>query len=244
MTLWPLRNATKWQNLSNRECIKAYGQPFVSGHGSLLAISKDFNATEPVVIIDSTMDRSLNSQPSFEWICATAKRSSETCDIDRVMFKASTWTLACSGRDLYDSADQPKLAIDYCHSEPKEEHCRLQFSLAIMYIVIGYNFAKAMCMLLTLRYHKSQPLVTLGDAVASFLNQPDPLTENMCLADIFSFAWSKNTFPSSTDNAHSNDELGEKAMDQHAKAQDGVYTSARLTTLGEERFQQKLDMRA
>lgn len=89
MRLWPLRNATKWQKLISRECIEVYGQTFVSGHGNLLAISKDLNATEPVVAIDRTTDPFLNSQPSFKWVCATTKRSSETCDLDRVISKAS-----------------------------------------------------------------------------------------------------------------------------------------------------------
>lgn len=47
-------------------------------------------------------------------------------------------------------------------------------------------------MVLTLWYHRSQPLVTLGDALASFLDQPDPTTENMCLANKYSFARNMN----------------------------------------------------
>ena len=72
-------------------------------------------------------------------------------------------------------------SIQYCLSKPVEERCRVQFSIVIMGVVIGCNFLKASCLLSTMWIQKSQPLVTLGDSIDSFLNTVDPTTENKCL---------------------------------------------------------------
>lgn len=60
--------------------------------------------------------------------------------------------------------------IQYCFSRPVEEHCKLQFSLAIMIVVIVCNLMKTICMSLSAWKQDPEPPVTLGDAVASFLD--------------------------------------------------------------------------
>ena len=77
--------------------------------------------------------------------------------------------------------------IEYCLSQPADSTCKLQFSLVIMVIVILCNFSKTFCMFLTIWNPSWVPLLTLGDAIASFLAQPDPSTVNNCLADKDSF---------------------------------------------------------
>jgi len=196
-SLQDIRNATNWQRLENKACIEAYGQAFVSAHGDLVAISADLNATNPAVYITSidTAGAGLSGGgPSYEWICQSTQNtgSQQDCDIGRMISEASSWTLQNNSGSNYNSLNpRNNLSVDYCFSDPVEERCRLQFSLVIMGIVIGCNLVKTICMVLTLWYHKSQPLVTLGDALALFLDHPDPTTENMCLANKFSFARNK-----------------------------------------------------
>ena len=71
--------------------------------------------------------------------------------------------------------------LDYCLSQPAEERCKLEFSLHIMVTVIICNAAKAVVMGLAVWTHRIPTLVTVGDAIASFLEAPDPFTEGMCL---------------------------------------------------------------
>ena len=73
--------------------------------------------------------------------------------------------------------------IDYCLSKKVQESCTVEFSVAIMIAVIVANAIKACCMLYTLRIQRANPLVTLGDAVQSFLTDNDATTANRCLAD-------------------------------------------------------------
>jgi hypothetical protein len=72
--------------------------------------------------------------------------------------------------------------VQYCLSEQVEEHCKLQFSTTIMILVICCNFVKLICMIWIVRKRDSEPLVTLGDTIASFLDEPDQMTLNACLA--------------------------------------------------------------
>lgn len=194
-SLQSIRNATNWQRLENKACIEAYGQTFVSAHGDLVAISADLNRTDPAVSVTDMV--SAGGTP-YQWICESTQPtgSQQGCDIGLVISKASSWTLPYNPRANDGSGgglNAPSgLSVGYCYSNPVEERCRLQFSLVIMGIVIGCNLVKTICMVLTLWYHRSQPLVTLGDAMASFLDHPDPTTENMCLANKYSFARNKN----------------------------------------------------
>ncbi|KAJ5502600.1 hypothetical protein N7463_005474 [Penicillium fimorum] len=66
-------------------------------------------------------------------------------------------------------------------SFPKDESCRLMFSLPICVIVIGCNLIKLICALLTARDGREDLFLTIGDAIASYLACPDPRTEGGCL---------------------------------------------------------------
>lgn len=59
--------------------------------------------------------------------------------------------------------------------------CKLIFDVQIIVIVIICNAIKAICMFLVVVKADDYPLVTLGDAIASFLEYPDPTTKDMCL---------------------------------------------------------------
>lgn len=72
--------------------------------------------------------------------------------------------------------------IKYCLVEAVQEQCNVLFSMPIAALVIFSNIVKALCMALTLyKYRNYSPLVTLGDAIAHFLDHPDPQTKGRCL---------------------------------------------------------------
>ena len=178
-----LRNASNWQRLDNRACILAYAQPFVSTRGDLLAITSDLDASEPAIVVtdyDIPLGNVAGNGLPYEWICQYSTKDDDVCDTGPLLKNPSSWTLQNgSYHDIYGFTNY---TIDYCLSKSVEEHCRLQFSPVIMLIVIICNLTKMICMVLTLRYQNSQPLVTLGDAITSFLDNPDPITKQQCLA--------------------------------------------------------------
>ncbi|KAI2477405.1 hypothetical protein Ptr902_11030 [Pyrenophora tritici-repentis] len=72
--------------------------------------------------------------------------------------------------------------LKYCLVEQVTETCELQFSFAIAALIILANAVKAICMAFTVRMCGNHAaLVTIGDAIASFLDHPDLTTQGRCL---------------------------------------------------------------
>lgn len=60
-------NASTWQNLSNAECIRAYGQPFVSKRSDVLAVASNVNLGQPVMGLNPA------GVISYNWMCSSYK---------------------------------------------------------------------------------------------------------------------------------------------------------------------------
>ena len=192
-TLSVFRNASGWQKLDNSACIKSYAQPFVSARGDVLAISSDLNASVPLLGVPESVtpgEPIFWSGVAYTWICSGDSRlynPEGDCKTSDLLNQPDDWKLGDLETHIH--------TVQSCVSKPIEERCQVQFSIVIMAIVIVCNFLKALCMFLALWRQKSQPLVTLGDAVEAFLRKPDPSTEDMCLAgkDMFKTKkWNKD----------------------------------------------------
>ncbi|KAL8685755.1 MAG: hypothetical protein Q9218_007560 [Villophora microphyllina] len=188
-----VKDKSKWQKLENAECIKKYGQEFVSSRGDLLAVSPALNDSYPIKWFDRETPNA-DSTPAYSWVCdrypqAQFGQQFEQCHLDMVLQDAANWTIRSDDMEpdyypLYRGHPRGSRSdpVDYCLSQPVKEHCRLQFSLALLVMVIICNATKALCMILMIYQNDSEPLVTLGDAVASFLDGPDPTTRDNCTA--------------------------------------------------------------
>lgn len=71
--------------------------------------------------------------------------------------------------------------IGHCLTVPRDDSCRMMFSLPICLLVIGCNLVKLICALFTARDGREDLFLTIGDAIASYLACPDPTTEGGCL---------------------------------------------------------------
>jgi hypothetical protein len=152
--------------LSNRECIDAYGNGYTSGRSLLLLLT---NATNPDDIHDTVFwwDYAGGTANDHSWICNDV--GGTPCNVVAAAENATRWTV--NGME-----------IDHCISKLEQEHCKLQFSVSIMYAVILMNILKVAVMVAAL-WLLSDPLVTVGDGLASFLNTPDATTAGRCLMD-------------------------------------------------------------
>ena len=213
------QNLTQWDRLENDQCMQAYAQLFVSSHGNLLAMSSAVEPSNPpTAIIDSSMlpdgvklkNMSLttygsenpiasNFTPPYIWICYNYQKDTPKnypgiwCDPKSMIQKKqdTNWTIsAYTNNEAYP--------IQYCLSQSVVERCKIQFGLPIMLTVIGCNLTKCICMVLALWWQRAPPLVTLGDAIESFLQRVDPSTKDMCLAGKAHFIqrpWKKVAMP-------------------------------------------------
>lgn len=95
---------------------------------------------------------------------------------------------------------KPHYEVDHCLVEQPaltSETCRFEYSPWFIYIVCTFNLIKAIVMLaiwVTRRWQEpqrqgdgKQNLYTLGDAISSFMREPDPRTEGLCLATRYNF---------------------------------------------------------
>jgi uncharacterized integral membrane protein len=70
--------------------------------------------------------------------------------------------------------------VDHCLSQKTPEECRLFYHLPIALVMIICNLIKVVCIWLLLRINRRDLFLTIGDAISSFLQRPDPTTKQWC----------------------------------------------------------------
>lgn len=66
-------------------------------------------------------------------------------------------------------------------AKKSDAQSRIQISFQFMMVVIAFNIFKLFIMVVVLITDRRKYIVTLGDAAASFLERPEPLTSRCCL---------------------------------------------------------------
>ena len=118
------------------------------------------------------------------WLCPASIRGCDRSMIASMVAKGLPWLITIrtrTGNDVIRTGEE--VEVRGCKSEITEERCKVQFSLGIMIAVICCNLVKACAMIMTLVRSREPTLVTLGDAIGSFLRIPDPTTMGICFAD-------------------------------------------------------------
>jgi hypothetical protein len=194
--------AGELDRLDNEDCIKSYGKMYLSNRSNLLLIGSAFPVIEydmPVIpaifvpneIIDKPRPLNCAVDP-VPWICVEncgAECVDSWCDVACVNrlneVEPQNWNVpAVEGlpeSEKPGEAIATNFAVDYCLSQPTEESCKLQFSLPIAIVIISFNFSKAVIMLILVFGLREARVQTIGDAVASFLIQPDHMVSGRCL---------------------------------------------------------------
>ena len=182
------QNVSRIQTLSNSACIAAYGGSFVTNRGSVLAVSPnpDPPGNNSVLAIFFPPTIKLGDTGG-SWVCGSSPLDfGPNCDVSAIEANASHWKVE-------------GYPIAYCLSQQVEEICRFEFSMQLLVAVILCNLIKAICMAFTIWQQKVPTLVTIGDAISSFLDSPDPTTIKNCMmsrADVVRRKWGqKKRFP-------------------------------------------------
>jgi hypothetical protein len=175
----------RFERLETQACVEAYLQPFQSKRSELLLVAdgnengvfghmEDPPSTS--VILDHFDD--CGSHQSFQWMCKQYQMKGVRCPkLCEELFGPLRADAAITNWKPYSNK-----TVNYCYSMPSEEHCKLKFSTTLLFIVVGLNLFKALLMFTCAFTWKTDvPMLTVGDAVASFLERPDETTANMCL---------------------------------------------------------------
>jgi hypothetical protein len=161
--------------LSAKECINQYAISFSTRRQNVILIR---NATveegDGVAFIwkDSPSNSPSPYHP-YEWICSQLEQSSMTCQalVDDIRQNSTQWRPFVATQSVFALDSAPVIE---CLSEIGTEHCRLQSYTRTFIIVIVMNAIKAVAMLFLAFWIKDRPILTLGDAISSFLETPDP----------------------------------------------------------------------
>ena len=155
-------------------CMAEYAVNFVSKVRNVLLVTNDTVSSNNA--LGGGYWGSSNQVP-YAWLCGPSWSSNPY--LDTPPSAACTLSIATESADTWTVAGH---VISYCMVETVVEECRLSFSLVIMLIVITANAIKATIMILTFVKLREPTLVTIGDAIASFLDEPDPTTAGICLS--------------------------------------------------------------
>ncbi|PUU75533.1 hypothetical protein B9Z19DRAFT_1053764 [Tuber borchii] len=170
----------RYKDLTPLECLNAYSRNFVSSHRNLFLITKhSSNTTYNNTVLNMAVFSGAGALPG-DW------RSPYDLDPALVGGYYPSHLSANLTRGLpwqVNLTTTGVVEIAGCKSEIVDEKCKVQFSLGIMIVVICCNFVKACCMIMAVVRSREPTLVTLGDAIDSFLRVPDSTTKGVCFAD-------------------------------------------------------------
>ena len=176
----------RYEDLTPAQCVKLYNTDFVSDYRNLFLITNNSsNTTQNNTLLDMAVVSGTDKSPEG-WMCNYGRRditqtylpNSVTCTpskLARYVRGGFPWHVKLVGAG--------EVEISGCKSERTAEKCKVQFSLGIMIVVFCCNLAKACSMIMAVVRSREPTLVTLGDAVDSFLRAPDPTTMGICFAD-------------------------------------------------------------
>ena len=189
--------AKTWDRLEPIACINSYATEFLNTRRNLVAVISPKTSLDGTPLRSGSGNGSVegvisntfrfdNQKPNtsdfYNWICDTSDGNtrygldalemgpSYPCSLKVSKIRAHSDRWRSNGWD-----------IKYCLSEPVKGKCSLNFTLSIVVIVIICNVGKSLLMFLVAFGIKDNPLITIGDAVDSFLNSNDPTTNEMCL---------------------------------------------------------------
>ncbi|CAO2650076.1 Nn.00g013680.m01.CDS01 [Neocucurbitaria sp. VM-36] len=209
VTLWNQARAGNLDRLDPSECLTQYAQTLQSNRRNLLLVAGDGNFPPPeenyfvngsrvywggMFSADSVMTGPQGAAESYRWICSGVMNQAQNpCAnvVDTIKEAPNSWRVGyyC---DIIGNCTYSRWPVEYCLSEKAQPHCKLHFEPNIAIAITILNFVKAALMFHVAFGIHAEPLMTMGDAVASFLAKNDPFTKNMCISSLKDFKRSKN----------------------------------------------------
>lgn len=173
------------QHLDSKECVDKYAQTFQTTYGNLLLVTEQLppNTSYVHLTTQNVMNPRVYSTyrpplaDPYEWLCPIDW--GDDCETYlptiHTQIKKDNWTVA---------SNRPPAGgrkIDYCLAKKARQICKLQYSLPLTIVAITFNLVKSAILCYMWFRMKEAPILTIGDAITSFLRCPDPYTKGGCL---------------------------------------------------------------
>ena len=198
------QDSNKVENLTVPACVSAYTSPTISQYSDVVLITSGENPNGPALKWEVLVSKLVAGPATYysmnDWACNNTDCSviggqhtgldnfNSTLD-DYTSQMLPSWTTP-DGNSLDSNISSIRQTghwkvngqdVRHCLAKTELEKCKLQFSFPILVVVIIGNMTKAICMIIIARRKGPEPLVTLGDAIDSFLACPDVTTKASCI---------------------------------------------------------------
>ena len=184
----------KMDNLTLSECVERLKPSLATEYSAIFFVSKSYsnipnnNFTNASVIPQLYITH--DSQQAENFLVIPDPHNPLDAFVE-TMFKHDDWIKdwgsapsTLNPAHWYNTGNFSGLHIDYCFAKPANQGCSVGVIYPFLALVIFMNMVKIVCFLMFIRMETSPPLGTLGDAIASFLNNPDAMTAEKPLIDL------------------------------------------------------------
>ncbi|PVH88350.1 hypothetical protein DL98DRAFT_648494 [Cadophora sp. DSE1049] len=178
-------SATKWDNLSSSDCAHLYTNTMMTTHRSLILVA-------PTSTEYDRLPGKWRLTGNYVWMCDRPGKKYHEKDRDDANGVAENICRPSKAKFGLRASEVPPAETEYCLAEPFPEDCKLEFSVALLAVVIVANAIKVAAMI-ALFFQVGKPsLITIGDAIASFLERHDIHTRDLSTHD---FTFFKKPWP-------------------------------------------------
>ena len=172
-----LQNSTNvLERLETDDCLNQFSVPYVS-RSSFLMVSS-FRPDDYSIM--AQWGNQAGDTTNVCWMCHP--NFAQQCGVNycNSYEKNQPWSIDYFGNGTIDDNGRhqisPVAEIDYCLADTVHEECKVMLSRTLLLVVIICNGLKLGCLGYLLLRSEWRPLITIGDAIADFLQQPDPKT--------------------------------------------------------------------
>lgn len=167
-----------YEKLDNLACQRTYAQDFMQDRSDVIVIVESQASENGTAIVYGVTGAGRGPWP-YAWLCPSGSAASFNC-LGDLFHDTEEWKFQVFNNSL----------VKYCLSKQVDQTCKLEYAYTAGVIVVVANLIKLLCFIwvyFLLRKHagdessKQQLLITTGDAIASFLADPDPYTFDMSL---------------------------------------------------------------
>ena len=178
--------------------MSAYGNPFQSEWGNVLLVTNltsglkgNAHVWNSTLLVPMEHVPNSGSARDLTWLCGDFIGAGGGCDLTKALKHSDHWTLnmltegeAIDYNGTWGYDPEYMMAywapVKYCLAQRREVPCSARISPPLLGVVVACNVVKLICVtIVLLRIRSFHPLATIGDAIASFLHEPEDITAGL-----------------------------------------------------------------
>ncbi|OCT55026.1 hypothetical protein CLCR_02775 [Cladophialophora carrionii] len=220
-----LDDPDSWERLDKKACINAYATNFLDNRRTLVLVASNSTGQKNESVLDTRLYL-FSPDLGLDWICTsdpymTNKIGPLADPIDRML---PCETYVDRVKAIADQWQPYGYDVQYCLSQRVPGRCSYSGNVPIVAVVVVCNVIKVVVMLFVALRLEDHPLITVGDAVESFLNENDRTTVGLCLLskkDVTRSTHSRKSW-----SVHGQEKYGDAARGKLARRQTKRWAAA------------------